>query len=181
MNTLRGRESVTVSEKPHSHVPNMLPSWSVTDEFLAGAREMDEHFFTQPLGQNLPVLLGAVAVWNASFLNFSTSALLPYSQALCRFPAHVQQLDMESSGKRVSVTSGEAVDLPTGPIVFGEPGTNGQHSFYQVGRFYDSDPRTVEVEVLLVRDSVNLGEHCQTSRSTMQDLHRRHYSSCRGS
>jgi glucose-6-phosphate isomerase len=100
-------------------------------ELLAGARAMDEHFRTAPDDRNLPLLLGLLGVWNRDFLGTSTLAVLPYDQSLRRFPAYLQQLDMESNGKRVD-REGHPVAAPTGPIVFGEPGTNGQHAFYQL-------------------------------------------------
>merc|ERR1711871_772210 len=80
---------------------------------------------------NLPVIMGLLSVWNSTFLNFSSKAILPYSEALLRFPAHVQQVDMESNGKRVTL-EGTIIPFATGEINFGEPGTNGQHSFYQL-------------------------------------------------
>jgi glucose-6-phosphate isomerase len=98
---------------------------------LAGFRAMDEHFRTAPFPQNLPVLLGLIGVWNANFLGADTVAILPYDQYLERFPAYLQQLAMESNGKRVTL-DGAPVGCDTGPIVWGEPGTNGQHSFYQL-------------------------------------------------
>ena len=100
---------------------------AVVNAFLAGAHAMDVHFFTAPLASNLPVLLGLFGVWNSTFLGHATRALLPYSQALLRFPAHIQQVDMESNGKRVAM-DGTTVPFPTGEINFGEPGTNGQVS-----------------------------------------------------
>jgi len=101
------------------------------DELLAGGRAMDEHFRTAPLEANLPVLLALIGVWNADFLGADTYAVLPYDQYLHRLPAYLQQADMESNGKYVT-RDGERVDYKTGPILFGEPGTNGQHSFYQL-------------------------------------------------
>ncbi|MCP9494122.1 MAG: glucose-6-phosphate isomerase [Pyrinomonadaceae bacterium MAG19_C2-C3] len=98
---------------------------------LAGFHEMDEHFRTAPFEQNLPVLMGLLTVWYADFFNAQTVAVLPYDQYLKRFPAYLQQLTMESNGKQVT-TSGERVDYETGPVFWGEPGTNGQHSFYQL-------------------------------------------------
>ena len=98
---------------------------------LAGFHEMDEHFRSAPLAQNLPVLLGLLQVWNNDFLGFSTLAVLPYEQYLKRFPAYLQQLTMESNGKHVTL-DGDHVKVDTSPIVWGEPGTNGQHSFYQL-------------------------------------------------
>ena len=101
-------------------------------KFLNGAHLMDEHFLNENfLEKNLPVMLGLLSVWNSSFLKIESNAILPYCQALVRFVAHVQQVDMESNGKRVTM-DGEPVTFPTGQIVFGEPGTNGQHSFYQL-------------------------------------------------
>ena len=98
---------------------------------LDGFHEMDEHFRSAPLAQNLPVLLGLLSLWNNDFFGFSTLAVLPYEQYLKRFPAYLQQLAMESNGKHVTLR-GDAVKADTSPIVWGEPGTNGQHSFYQL-------------------------------------------------
>jgi glucose-6-phosphate isomerase len=98
---------------------------------LDGFHQMDEHFRTAPLERNLPVLLGLLAVWYTDFFNAHTVAVLPYEQYLKRFPAYLQQLTMESNGKHVTVR-GTKVNYQTGPIYWGEPGTNGQHSFYQL-------------------------------------------------
>ena len=98
---------------------------------LAGFHEMDEHFRTAPLARNLPVIMGLLAVWYADFFGAETVAVLPYDQYLKRFPAYLQQLTMESNGKHVTLEGAE-VDCATGPIYWGEPGTNGQHSFYQL-------------------------------------------------
>jgi glucose-6-phosphate isomerase len=98
---------------------------------LAGFHAMDEHFRTAPFERNLPVLMGLLAVWYNNFFGAQTVAVLPYDQYLKRFPAYLQQLTMESNGKRVTLDGG-AVDGETGPIYWGEPGTNGQHSFYQL-------------------------------------------------
>ncbi len=98
---------------------------------LAGFRAMDQHFRSAPLAQNLPVLMGLLAVWNSNFLEAQTVAVLPYEQYLKRFPAYLQQLAMESNGKHVT-QDGARVDYQTAPVVWGEPGTNGQHSFYQL-------------------------------------------------
>jgi len=100
-------------------------------EFLAGARSIDEHLHTAPLNKNLPVLMGLFGVWNSSFLGRSTRALLPYCQALHKLAPHIQQVDMESNGKRVTV-DGAVLGFDAGEVDFGEPGTNGQHSFYQL-------------------------------------------------
>jgi glucose-6-phosphate isomerase len=98
---------------------------------LAGFHEMDEHFRTTPFAQNLPVLMGLLSVWNTDFFGAETVAVLPYEQYLKRFPAYLQQLTMESNGKHVTL-AGKKVDYQTGPVYWGEPGTNGQHSFYQL-------------------------------------------------
>ena len=98
---------------------------------LDGFREMDEHFRTAPFERNLPVLMGLLTIWYTNFFGAQTVAVLPYEQYLKRFPAYLQQLTMESSGKQVTV-EGEKVAYETGPVYFGEPGTNGQHSFYQL-------------------------------------------------
>ncbi|MFT7475068.1 MAG: glucose-6-phosphate isomerase [Verrucomicrobiales bacterium] len=100
-------------------------------DMLAGFHSMDEHFRTAPLRQNLPALLGLIGVFYRNFFDWATHAVLPYCQLLDRFPAYLQQLDMESSGKQTTL-DGEAVDYSTGAIVWGEPGTNGQHAFYQL-------------------------------------------------
>ena len=98
---------------------------------LAGFHEMDEHFRTAPFGENLPVLMALLAVWYGDFFDAQTAAVLPYEQYLKRFPAYLQQLTMESNGKSVTL-DGHHVDYNTGAIYWGEPGTNGQHSFYQL-------------------------------------------------
>jgi glucose-6-phosphate isomerase len=100
-------------------------------ELLAGFHAMDEHFRTAPLGQNLPVILGLLCVWYADFFGAQTVGVMPYDQYLKRFPAYLQQLTMESNGKSVTL-AGQPVDYPTGAVFWGEPGTNGQHSFYQL-------------------------------------------------
>jgi glucose-6-phosphate isomerase len=100
-------------------------------EMLEGFHEMDEHFRTAPFEQNLPVLMGLLSVWYNDFFGAETVAVLPYEQYLKRFPAYLQQLTMESNGKHVTL-DGTKVDYATGPVYWGEPGTNGQHSFYQL-------------------------------------------------
>jgi glucose-6-phosphate isomerase len=100
-------------------------------EFLTGAHAIDRHFATAPLASNMPVLLGLVGIWHRNFCGYPTRAILPYDQRLARLPAYLQQLDMESNGKSVTV-SGAPVTYATGPVVWGEPGTNGQHAFYQL-------------------------------------------------
>jgi glucose-6-phosphate isomerase len=101
------------------------------DELLAGFHDMDEHFRTAPLESNLPVLMGVLAVWYRDFFGAQTVGVMPYEQYLKRFPAYLQQLTMESNGKHVTL-SGRHVDYDTGAVYWGEPGTNGQHSFYQL-------------------------------------------------
>jgi glucose-6-phosphate isomerase len=98
---------------------------------LDGSHQMDEHFRTAPFEKNLPVLMGLLGIWYASFFGSETVAVLPYDQYLKRFPAYLQQLTMESNGKSVTL-DGTRVDYETGAIFWGEPGTNGQHSFYQL-------------------------------------------------
>jgi glucose-6-phosphate isomerase len=98
---------------------------------LGGFHSLDEHFRTEPFERNLPVLMGLLGVWYADFFGAQTHAVLPYDQYLRRLPAYLQQLVMESNGKRVTL-GGVPVDHPTSPIVWGEPGTNGQHSFFQL-------------------------------------------------
>ena len=100
------------------------------DELLAGAYEMDEHFRTAPLESNMPVIAALTGVWHINFLGHPTHAVLPYAQDLLHFPAYLQQLDMESNGKRVD-RSGAATAYATGPVIWGAPGTNGQHAFFQ--------------------------------------------------
>jgi glucose-6-phosphate isomerase len=101
------------------------------EAFLKGASDIDRHFTQAPFERNLPVLMGLLGVWNRTFLNLPTLAVLPYDQRLARLPAYLQQLEMESNGKSVSL-GGEHVDFPTAPIVWGEPGSNAQHSFFQM-------------------------------------------------
>jgi glucose-6-phosphate isomerase len=100
-------------------------------EMLAGFHEIDEHFRTTPFERNLPVILGLLGIWYNNFFNAETVAILPYDQYLERLSAYLQQLDMESNGKHVDL-SGKTVNYQTGPIIWGQPGTNGQHAFYQL-------------------------------------------------
>ncbi len=100
-------------------------------EILKGAHAMDVHAKSAPARENLPLLSALLGIWNRNLLHLPTVAIIPYSQALLRFPAHLQQLDMESNGKHI-VKEGKIVDFATGPVIWGEPGTNGQHSFYQL-------------------------------------------------
>jgi len=101
------------------------------EELLAGAYDVDEHFQTAPLPENIPVLMALLGIWYRDFFGATSHAVLPYDQYLHRFPAYLQQADMESNGKRTS-RDGEVVGYGTGPIVWGEPGTNGQHAFFQL-------------------------------------------------
>jgi glucose-6-phosphate isomerase len=123
---------------------------------LAGFHEMDEHFRTAPFDRNLPVLLGLLSVWYNDFFGAQTVAVLPYEQYLKRFPAYLQQLTMESNGKHVTL-SGARVDYDTGPIYWGEPGTNGQHSFYQL---IHQGTRLIPCDFIVFARSLNpLGAH----------------------
>lgn len=101
------------------------------DELLAGAAAMDLHFRTAPLKENLPVILALLGIWNVNFLGYTSQVIAPYNQTLYRLPAYLQQLDMESNGKHVRV-DGETVSYGTGPVIWGEPGINGQHAYFQL-------------------------------------------------
>jgi glucose-6-phosphate isomerase len=101
------------------------------DQFLAGGRAMDQHFLTAPFATNMPVMLALVGVWHNQLCGYATRAVLPYDQRLSRLPAYLQQLEMESNGKRVAI-DGSDLTINSGPVVWGEPGTNGQHAFYQL-------------------------------------------------
>jgi glucose-6-phosphate isomerase len=125
-------------------------------EMLAGFHEMDEHFRTAPFARNLPVLLGLLTVWYTDFFGSETVAVLPYDQYLKRFPAYLQQLTMESNGKSVTL-EGSRVSYSTSPIFWGEPGTNGQHSFYQL---IHQGTRLIPCDLIGFARSLNpLGEH----------------------
>jgi glucose-6-phosphate isomerase len=121
------------------------------DQMLAGFHEMDEHFRTAPLAQNLPVLMGLLCVWYGGFFDAQTVGVMPYDQYLKRFPAYLQQLTMESNGKHVTL-AGEPVDYDTGAVFWGEPGTNGQHSFYQL---LHQGTRLVPVDLIGFAKSLN--------------------------
>ncbi|MDA9789468.1 glucose-6-phosphate isomerase [Amylibacter sp.] len=116
-------------------------------DFLEGAEEMDRHFVDAPLEDNLPVMLALVGIWHANICGYDTRAVLPYDQRLLRLPAYLQQLDMESNGKGVSM-DGKPLERHSGPIVWGEPGTNGQHAFYQM---IHQGTRTIPCEFLVAR------------------------------
>jgi glucose-6-phosphate isomerase len=125
-------------------------------EMLAGSHAIDQHFLSAPLAENLPVLHGLLAVWNRDFLGFPTVGVMPYDQYLHRLPAYLQQLTMESNGKHVTL-NGDRVTYETGAIYWGEPGTNGQHSFYQL---IHQGTTKVPVDFIGFAQSLNpLGEH----------------------
>jgi len=124
---------------------------------LAGFHEIDEHFRTTPFEKNLPVLMGLLTVWYNDFFGAQTVAVLPYDQYLKRFPAYLQQLTMESNGKRVTLDGGVISDYQTGPIYWGEPGANGQHSFYQL---IHQGTKLIPCDFIGFADTLNpLGEH----------------------
>ncbi len=126
------------------------------EELLDGAHEMDEHFRTAPLEQNIPAILALLGVWYSNFFGAQTHAILPYDQYLHRFPAYFQQGDMESNGKRVD-KEGQPVAVDTGPVVWGEPGTNGQHAFYQL---IHQGTRIIPCDfIATVRTQNPMGEH----------------------
>ena len=128
----------------------------VFSELLAGFHAMDEHFRTAPLEENLPVLMGLLGLWYTDFFGAQTMAVLPYDQYLERFPAYLQQLTMESNGKSVHLDS-TAVETDTGPIYWGEPGTNGQHSFYQL---IHQGTRLIPCDFICFANSLNsVGRH----------------------
>jgi len=124
--------------------------------FLAGAAAMDQHFQKTPLERNLPVLLALIGVWRRNAMGWPTMALIPYDQRLERFPAYVQQLDMESNGKQVT-REGAAVSRSTGPVIWGEPGTNAQHSFFQL-LHQGTDIIPVDF-IAAIQPRENLGNH----------------------
>ena len=126
-------------------------------DLLAGFRAMDEHFLEAPLAKNLPALMGLLSVWYTDFFAAQTVAVLPYDQYLKRFPAYLQQLTMESNGKRTTLEGAHIDDYETGPIFWGEPGTNGQHSFYQL---IHQGTKLIPCDFIAFGHSLNpLGEH----------------------
>jgi len=126
------------------------------ENLLAGAHDMDEHFRSAPFEQNIPVILGLLGVWYNNFFDADSHAILPYDQYMHRFPAYFQQGDMESNGKRVT-RDGQIVDYSTGPIIWGEPGTNGQHAFYQL---IHQGTKLVPTDFLAPVDTKNpIGQH----------------------
>jgi glucose-6-phosphate isomerase len=123
---------------------------------LGGFHEMDEHFRSAPFDRNLPVLMALLSVWYTNFFGAQTAAVLPYEQYLKRFPAYLQQLTMESNGKHVTL-AGARVGYDTGPIYWGEPGTNGQHSFYQL---IHQGTRLIPCDFIAFAQTLNpLGDH----------------------
>jgi glucose-6-phosphate isomerase len=118
-------------------------------QLLAGAHAMDEHFRTTQFADNLPVLLGLIGIWYVNFWEVASHSIAPYSQHLSRFAAHLQQLDMESNGKRVNL-EGEVVDHETGPVIWGEPGTNGQHAYFQL---LQQGPALIPVDFIVAAES----------------------------
>jgi glucose-6-phosphate isomerase len=136
------------------------------EDFLAGEYAIDRHFLEAPFSENIPVIMGLLGIWNNNFLGYNCRALLPYSQALHRFPAHIQQVDMESNGKAVDL-EGQPVPVTTGPVIFGEPGTNGQHSFYQLlhqGQVVPAD------FIGFIRPQYAVGEKSENSVDHHQEL-----------
>jgi glucose-6-phosphate isomerase len=123
--------------------------WRQFEQLLAGARAMDRHFIEAPAEANLPLTLALLSLWNTDFLGASTAAVLPYSQSLALLPAYLQQLEMESNGKQVD-RDGDAVGAATCPVLWGEAGTNGQHSFYQL---IHQGGRTIPCDFIALRHS----------------------------
>jgi len=123
--------------------------WRQFEQILAGARAMDRHFVDAPPAANLPLTLALLSLWNTDFLGASTAATLPYSQSLALLPAYLQQLEMESNGKQTD-RAGDPVGVPTSPIIWGEAGTNGQHSFYQL---FHQGGRIIPCDFIALRDA----------------------------
>ncbi len=127
------------------------------EDLLTGAHDVDEHFRTTPLPQNIPVVMALLGIWYANFFDVHTHAILPYDQYLHRFPAYLQQADMESNGKCVDREGQPIVDYSTGPVIWGEPGTNGQHAFYQL---IHQGTQLISADFLMPIHSQNpLGQH----------------------
>jgi glucose-6-phosphate isomerase len=118
-------------------------------QMLAGAQAMDEHFRSAGFAQNLPVLMGLVGIWYVNFWGAASHSIAPYSQHLARFAAHLQQVDMESNGKRVNL-EGEVVEYATGPVIWGEPGTNGQHAYFQL---LQQGPALIPIDFIVAAQS----------------------------
>jgi glucose-6-phosphate isomerase len=133
-------------------------------DMLGGFHEMDEHFRTAPFENNLPVLMALLSIWNTNFLGAESLAVLPYDQYLKRFPAYLQQLTMESNGKSITIR-GERVSYHTSPVYWGEPGTNGQHSFYQL---IHQGTRLIPCDFIAFAESLNpIGTHHQILLANM--------------
>ena len=126
------------------------------EEMLQGAYEMDEHFLHAPLEKNLPVIMGMIGIWYNNFFNADTHAIIPYDQYLRRLPAYIRQLDMESNGKRVD-REGNPVDYATGPIIWGELGSNGQHAFFQL--IHQSERLIPADYIAMIENKHPIGEH----------------------
>jgi glucose-6-phosphate isomerase len=126
------------------------------EELLQGAHEMDEHFRNTPLEKNLPVIMGMIGIWYNNFFNADTHAIIPYDQYLRRLPAYIRQLDMESNGKRVD-REGKPVDYSTGPIIWGELGSNGQHAFFQL--IHQSERLIPADYIAMIENKHPIGEH----------------------
>jgi glucose-6-phosphate isomerase len=126
------------------------------EELLQGAHEMDEHFLHAPLEQNLPVIMGMIGIWYNNFFDADTHAIIPYDQYLRRLPAYIRQLDMESNGKRVD-REGKPVDYATGPIIWGELGSNGQHAFFQL--IHQSERLIPADYIAMIENKHPIGEH----------------------
>jgi len=118
------------------------------EDFLRGGEDIDVHFTTTPLAANIPVLMALIEIWYRDFWDYAAQAVIPYDQRLARFPAYLQQLEMESNGKSVDL-SGESLEAPTGPVIFGEPGTNAQHAFFQL---FHQGTEIVPVDFLLAAE-----------------------------
>ena len=136
------------------------------DDMLLGMREMDEHFCSAELHENVPVLLALVGIWNRNFLGCASQAVIPYLQELARFPAYLQQLEMESNGKRAN-RAGEMVEHATSPVVWGEPGTNGQHAFFQL---LHQGTDVIPVDFIGAARTTAVGLHEQSVREQHQKL-----------
>jgi glucose-6-phosphate isomerase len=124
-------------------------------DFLAGGQDIDEHFVSTPLEKNIPALMALVEIWNHNFADLSTQAVIPYDQRLGRFPAYLQQLEMESNGKHVQL-DGTPVTMATSPVIFGEPGTNGQHAFFQM---LHQGTEPVPIDFLLAAKPTDADQH----------------------
>jgi glucose-6-phosphate isomerase len=133
---------------------------------LLGMREMDEHFCSAELQENVPVLLALVGIWNRNFLGSASQAVIPYLQELARFPAYLQQLEMESNGKRAN-RDGKLVEHATSPVVWGEPGTNGQHAFFQL---LHQGTDVIPVDFIGAARTTAVGLHEQSVREQHQKL-----------